>query len=304
MKLYNIIDNSTQEFMKINKLLLAINPNSGPDDHELSEYINSIKEIFPTQELLVVDLSQKKNVQESFSDFQPDLVIIGGGDGTLTEIVSLLQDEQVLFAVLPLGSANGFAKCIGISTIEDAYEVLKLGRIKPVDAVFLNDKLSLHLADFGFNANLIKNFEEEEDRGMLSYLKSAAPEILNTEAQPYRMEIDGKVIDFSSKIVVIANGDRYGTGAQINPEGDIGDGYVDIISINPEVLGDYLTLSVAFFNGSLKAHKSVQHWRTNYCKISNLNFTAFQIDGDSEGHPAEVVVRIIPSKFQFLIGMV
>jgi diacylglycerol kinase (ATP) len=287
--------------MKFNKILLAINPKSGADDHELSSFKERVEELFPTQEIGMINLKDNKDIRYSCILFNPDLVIIGGGDGTLKKVVQVLTDLDLIFAVLPLGSANGFAKCIQIHQLEDAFEVLKTGQIYQVDGVYINDQLSLHLADFGFNANLIQNFEEEEGRGMLTYFKSAAPEILNLQSHPFRMEIDGKVLEFSAKILVIANGDRYGTGAQINPGGELGDGFVDIIALDPEVLGDYLSLSLAFFSGALKVHKSAQHWRTTFCKIYNLNYAAFQIDGDSQGSPAEVIVKVIPSQFKFLV---
>ncbi len=287
--------------MSNNSILFIINPNSGPEDHGISDYTTALKDIYPTREIFTMDASLKEDLLAYYQSLKPELVVIGGGDGTLTKVVHTLKEEEAVFAVLPLGSANGFAKCLGINNIEQALETIRNGQIKMVDAVFINEKLSLHLADFGFNANLIQNFEDVKERGMMAYLKSAAPEILNLQSNPYQLEIEGKVIEFSSKLLVIANGDRYGTGALINPDGDLGDGFVDIISLNPEVLGDYISLSMAFFSGTLKTHQSAQHWRTNFCKIFNLNYTAFQIDGDSEGNPVEVVVKVIPSAFKFLI---
>jgi diacylglycerol kinase (ATP) len=287
--------------MRNKSILFIINSNAGPDQHAITTYSTAIKEIFPTHELVVLESNKQESLLQLYESISAELVVVGGGDGTLTKVVDTLKDKKVVFAVLPLGSANGFAKCLDISTIDDALDVLSKGKPKNVDAVFINDKLSLHLADFGFNANLIQNYEADGESGMLGYFKSAAPEILNLQSNPYRLEIEGKLIEFSSKFLIIANGDKYGTGATINPDGDLGDGYVDIISLNPENLGDYLSLSISFFNGKLKMHPSVQHWRTSFCKIQNLNYSAFQIDGDSEGNPAEVVVRVIPSAFKFLM---
>jgi len=54
-----------------------------------------------------------------------------------------------------------------------------------------------------------------------------------------------------AKMLVIANGDRYGTGAIINPEGKIDDGVFEIIALNPEGLSEMVALSVDFFRGTI-----------------------------------------------------
>ena len=45
---------------------------------------------------------------------KPDLLILGGGDGTISGLVDHLVGTNTALAVLPLGTANSFARTLGI----------------------------------------------------------------------------------------------------------------------------------------------------------------------------------------------
>lgn len=70
------------------------------------------------------------------------------------------------------------------------------------------------------NANLIKKFEEEESRGMFGYVKNSFSEIFGTEAMKFQLKVGEMVIDIKAKMIVLANGDQYGTGAIVNCRGN------------------------------------------------------------------------------------
>src|SRR5512134_1926658 len=49
-----------------------------------------------------------------------DIVIVAGGDGTVAKIARTLNDRKTLVAILPFGTANNIARCLGISGDPDA----------------------------------------------------------------------------------------------------------------------------------------------------------------------------------------
>src|SRR5262245_23603845 len=62
------------------------------------------------------------------------LIVVGGGDGTLTTIVDELAYRDVVLGVLPLGTANTFARTLGIPlNVEGAVEVVARGQVREVD---------------------------------------------------------------------------------------------------------------------------------------------------------------------------
>jgi diacylglycerol kinase family enzyme len=77
---------------------------------------------------------------------QPDAALILGGDGTIHRHLGGLALKQVPTLIVPLGSANDFARSIGVETVEDALaawqrfctsgdntHLIDLGTIEPLD---------------------------------------------------------------------------------------------------------------------------------------------------------------------------
>ena len=44
-----------------------------------------------------------------------DMVIVAGGDGTVAKVARALEDRKTLVAILPFGTANNIAHCLGIA---------------------------------------------------------------------------------------------------------------------------------------------------------------------------------------------
>jgi YegS/Rv2252/BmrU family lipid kinase len=65
----------------------------------------------------------------------PDLVIVGGGDGTLKEAVGHLVHRDIALGVLPLGTTNNFARSLGLPlSLRGAAGVIRKGKVADVDA--------------------------------------------------------------------------------------------------------------------------------------------------------------------------
>src|SRR5690606_10583992 len=223
-------------------LLLVINPVSGTIDDK-SETVALIKEKLEDQDiqLRVWETSgddDQAKIRRLVQEGQFDAILIGGGDGTIKMVVEAVLDSDHTVGIIPLGSANGLATSLGISNLEAAIEAVINSKEITMDAVKINGELSLHLSDFGFNASLIKKFEDGGERGMLSYFKSSVAQLF--DVQPYRFEllVDDKVEQIEAKMLVIANGNKYGTGALINPVGRMNDGLFEIIALDPVGLDD------------------------------------------------------------------
>jgi diacylglycerol kinase (ATP) len=62
------------------------------------------------------------------------LVVVGGGDGTLSAIVDSFADQEVVLGILPLGTSNSFARSLNIPlSLEGAIEVITQGKVVDVD---------------------------------------------------------------------------------------------------------------------------------------------------------------------------
>lgn len=283
--------------------LFVFNPISGENglyEEELEEMVLIKLPQYDTHIYKTTGSEDINKIKLEYDRLQPDIVLVGGGDGTVKLTAKALQEMNTILCIVPLGSANGLANCMGIHTVEDAWEAVRNFQVHAIDAIHINGELCLHLADFGFNANLVKKFESTDGRGMLSYITSSVSEIFSTEPKVYRLTINGESQEVSAKMLVVANGDQYGTGALINCQGKLDDGKFEIIALNPESAKDYIRMTMAMFKGDLEEQDSSRVFRCESCVIENLEGEEFQIDGEIMGKPESVEAVIEKEAFQFI----
>lgn len=284
-------------------LLLVINPVSGTIDDK-SETVASITEKLQDQQIQLTvwettGEDDQSKIRKLVQEGKFDAILIGGGDGTIKMVVESVLDSNHTVGIIPLGSANGLATSLGIGNLEAAIEAVINSREIKMDAIKINGELSLHLSDFGFNASLIKKFEDGGERGMLSYFKSSVAQLFDVKPYRFEVSVDDKVEQIEAKMLVIANGNKYGTGALINPVGRMNDGLFEIIALDPAGIEDLVMISIALFRGNLNEMEAVRIWQGSKADIRNLDGADFQIDGELLGKVEGVTVEVLDKPIRF-----
>jgi YegS/Rv2252/BmrU family lipid kinase len=78
------------------------------------------------------------------------LVIVGGGDGTISNAASALIGSQTALGILPLGTLNHFARDLGLPTdIKEAAKVIAAGRRRQVDVAEMNSRIFVNNSAIG-----------------------------------------------------------------------------------------------------------------------------------------------------------
>lgn len=283
--------------------LLVYNPGSGKSQLSKDDLLERIYLNLKDYQVKIFEVVGEKishRLSKILRKLKPDLLIIAGGDGTVKLTTNCLR-TRIPIAILPLGSANGLAQCLGIKNLEDGLESLRSLAILAIDAILINDETCLHLADFGSNASMIKRFEEGRSRGMIGYIKSSISEIFESTSCRFRLKYDSETIDLEAKMLVIANGEEYGTGAVINTEGKIDDGKFEIIAVEFKNAGDLISITKGLVTGEHQEQPAVKTWSMKACTIQNLDLANFQIDGELRGNPESVRVRIKKKAFDFVV---
>lgn len=230
-------------------------------------------------------------------------IVAVGGDGTVTLVAKQLLGTNLIMGILPAGSANGMAKELQIpETHEEALDIIINGRVKRCDVIKINkDDISLHLSDLGLNAQLIKYFDEGGLRGMWGYSRMIFKVLWHKKLMNARIIADNLDLKTSAYMVVVANASKYGTGAVINPEGNIGDGVFEIIIVRKLSLSQLFKMFLSYKNLN---PKKVEVFQTKTAIITTGKRTHFQIDGEYKGKIHEVRAAIMPSQLNLLIKRV
>lgn len=265
------------------QFLYILNPISGDgvDRAEVNEILsNNLYGIEVTVWETTGESDDPEKIKEQLKEKKWDGILIGGGDGTIKMVVSAVLGTDIPVGIIPLGSANGLATGFGIHGISDACYAIQKGKIEKVDLWDINGELCIHLSDFGFNAGLVKKSTTMEHRGMLAYAKSSLEQLREMKSYTFIIKADGTEEEVTAKMLVVANGNRYGTGAMINPFGKVGDGKFEVVTVDPEGLDEIIGLSFAMFNDALERVAHVKCRSFDKAEIENPDGADFQIDGE------------------------
>lgn len=274
--------------MHARKILFIINPKSGSSDNtELQGIIAQSLEGHPVDydTYYLSGDDDKMHIQELIRKYQPDIVCAAGGDGTVNLVASIIRNQPLTMGIIPIGSANGLAKELGISeNPEEAIGLILSESPKPMDLVQINtDNFSLHLSDVGLNARIVSEFEKEGQRGFKGYVKHFLRELVKPK-KSFKCEIqtDDRVFIHRSHMTVIANASKYRTGANLNPTGKMDDGLFEIVVFKSYRNWMWRSL-IGAFTGTM--HKQ-PHVETYVCKSATIKFKPpqdLQVDGESLG---------------------
>ena len=283
------------------KLLFIVNPGSGSDDTNFKQVITDFFEPLHHQ-FEIYELPEdcsKELIEAAIKKSKADRVIAVGGDGTLKLVAECLLNTETPIGIIPAGSANGMAKEIGIPLqIQDALALTISGSPKRIHAVTVNDELCIHLADIGFNAYIVKKFDDLPQRGMWGYAKATWKALWSHHKMEVELNIEGKTIRSEAAMVVIANATMYGTGVKINPEGKLDDDMFEVILIKKYAVMEII--KIRFTNLPFNP-KKIKLYHAKSLNIKTKHKVHFQVDGEYKGKVSFVKANILPAAISVIV---
>lgn len=284
-------------------VILIVNPVAGGIDK--SEIIEATSLFANTEGLDLVlysttaddDISRIKALYDAY---EPERVIIAGGDGTIKMAAEALEDTDVIFGIVPAGSANGLATDLNIpDNLDESLAIAFHNSYMEMDIIIINEKKCLHLSDLGLNAELIKNYENSTIRGKLGYALQVFSTLYDKE-EPFTAAVtaNNKTIECQAQMIVIANSKKYGTGVIINPQGIMNDGKFELVILKSLDL----TVFTKIITGNLPLEsEEILIISTNTANIKLKAAVNFQIDGEYCGKELELNISISSKKFKVAI---
>ncbi|MFG1321090.1 lipid kinase [Xanthobacter autotrophicus] len=237
---------------------------------------------------------------------EADLVIIGGGDGTLNAAASGLFDTQMPLGVLPLGTANDFARTLAIPTdLAAAADVVLAGAPRPIDLGEVNGHPFLNVASIGFSADLARALTQEAKRrfGVLGYGIVAARLLMQSRLFTAFIEHDGQVEHVRTLQVSVGNGRHYGGGMTVEATATADDGRLDFYSLEVDHWWRLLALLPSLRRGTQGTWDDVRTFRTTQVVVRTSRPRPVNTDGElvtyTPAHfrirPAAILVHAPPA---------
>ncbi|MGB2924746.1 MAG: YegS/Rv2252/BmrU family lipid kinase [Limnothrix sp.] len=247
-----------------------------------------------------------------------EMIIASGGDGTVSHVANVLNNTDVVLAVIPRGTANAFAVALGLPTdVAGACENILSGQPERIDTATCNGEQMILLAGVGLEAKAISETDRETKQkfGFFAYLATAFKQLneLTTftatleftaaENEPSQQKTIEEVLaitvaNLAPNTSILAHGTHAVSG---------NDGLLDVTILTmpekSEVLG-VLSASYELFKSSFKENMA-DHPNIQALRVSRLNIQAdpaqdLLLDGDLLGEtPVDFQVNHLSLLVQF-----
>ena len=181
-----------------------------------------------------------------------DLVIVGGGDGTLNAAIDGLVKTDLPLGILPLGTANDLARTLNLPlSLPEACQVIAQGNKQYIDLGWVNGKHFFNVASLGLSVNITRKLTREAKRrwGVFAYLITATKAIL--KASPFVAEIrfGDQCKQVKTFQIAVGNGRYYGGGMKILHDATIDDQRLDLYSLEIKRWWQFFTVMLAIRTG-------------------------------------------------------
>lgn len=152
------------------------------------------------------------------------MIIVGGGDGSLSGVVDEVVGTDCVFAVLPLGTANSFARSLGLPLdLDGAVDAIANGRRRRVDLGMIDGDYFVNGASVGLSTMIGETVPQALKRygGRMGYLLWALK--CSIAFRPFRLDLDdGQECEcmWATELRIL-NGRHHG-GVELSDQADLG----------------------------------------------------------------------------------
>ena len=170
------------------------------------------------------------------------MVIVGGGDGSISCSVDHVVGSNTIFAVLPLGTANSFARTLGIPLdLAGAVDVIASGRAKWIDLGMIDNDYFANCATLGIAPQIAETVPHglKAWLGRPGYLLWATRQLIRFKAFRLTVDTGSQVETLDAVEVRIANGPYHG-GVELVEEAAVDSGHIVVQVVIGETRGQLI----------------------------------------------------------------
>ena len=188
---------------------------------------------------------------------RPDVIVAGGGDGSVSCVAAALAGGTIALGVLPLGTLNHFAKDLGIPVdLADAVAVVAEGRIGRVDVGEVNGRVFVNNSSLGLYPDIVRDRERQQKRlGRGKWPALLWATISALRRYPFlgvSLVVDGKAVSRRTPFVFIGNNEYLMEGFAIGERSGMENGLLSLYVAQRPGRLRLLLLALRAFVGRLR----------------------------------------------------
>lgn len=174
-----------------------------------NDIVTTINKNMPKAKVYIVNKSVNHTINKVIKD-GCEVLCAGGGDGTVSAVAAACIKNNLILAVIPLGTMNNFAKDIGMPTsLKEACKTIARQKIKKIDYATLNGDSFINNSSLGMYPRLVVEREKRENRygKFLAYFAGIISTLQKFRIFNLQIEYDGKQLNIKTPLIFISNND-------------------------------------------------------------------------------------------------
>lgn len=225
-----------------------------------------------------------------------DLVVVGGGDGSVNAAIEGLLETQLPVGVIPLGTANNLARTLGIpNSLAAACQVIAEGYRQAIDLGWVNGEYFFNVAGIGLSADINKAVAKDFKRrwGVIAYAVTALKLVSKQRRWYAEIRCNGEIIRTKTYQITVCNGKHYGSGLTVAVDAAINDCRLDLCSLEIQHWWQAPFLIPALLRGEYATGRGIRIVQGQEIEIHTHRIQAIDTDGEiTTQTPA--TLRVIP----------
>ena len=212
------------------------------------------------------------------------LVLVGGGDGSMTNVVGELAHKRSVLGVLPFGTGNSFAQSLGIRNLDEAVDAIVDGEAALVDVGTVNGRHFANFATVGLSSAIARNTPTALKKwlGPAAYVVAGIAPLFRSGAFKAKIRCDGKKMKLRTHQVIVANG-RYFGSTPVLPDATLVDGRLSLFTTSGLTRWEVVRMFVAFYRSEQTRLAEADYLSATEILVETEPRQYLDIDGEALG---------------------
>jgi diacylglycerol kinase (ATP) len=214
---------------------------------------------------------------------RPDRVALAGGDGSIAPAAAAAGRARIPLAVIPAGTANDFARRMGLpADLAAAARLAVHGtRLRDMELGWMEERPFVNVASAGLPGPAARRAKAwKKPLGPLSYAAGAVTAGLTADAVPAGVDCEGgPLFEGRAWQVTVAASGAFGAGSRI-AEADPHDGALEVVAVEAGPRAGLVALAYRLRSGGLAGHRRARRRRCASASVRVPEGTEWNVDGE------------------------
>ncbi|HEU4829809.1 MAG TPA: diacylglycerol kinase family protein [Gemmatimonadales bacterium] len=232
-----------------------------------------------------------------------EMLVAGGGDGTIGTVAGIAAEAGLSFGVLPLGTRNHFARDLGIPLdLDGAMEVILAGVTRTVDLGEVNGRVFVNNSSIGVYPRLVRFRDRLRKYGLAKWAAALWALLAVLRRHPFmavRITADGEPMVRRTPFVFIGNNEYRMDGLSAARRESLSDGVLSLYVMNASGRRNLLWLAWQILRGRTADLKELEVFQVAEAEIElRRSSTHVALDGELLTMRGTLSYRVLPGALE------